>query len=425
VLSIITNNALIKLRLTKIQIVRNSLVELALLHPVLPDIEIGLSKNTVVLMIYPHGVIVPYKINPRDEFFVIQEPRAVGIYLINDKYRFMWQGKTPVYFYAVGNFTPIDPIKIDALNKYKKDNKLTQVRQKDIRHGMMLRHLINKMEKQDVFNQINGTMKEEGTKIEQAMVQVMNGLEKQIEFKRTKHGQVIEYTPQQRSIILVNFLFEQSLITEDEKNNLLFDIDNGKLSLDTLVNELRYRQVVSVAEPLPIELEDFLQDLKQQNEYNLADFVQYTRTTKNGLRQYKQSIVKQYVSSMLLAGIIIGPCAALFGLSQVGVFHMDPRYLAIGGIIAMIVLGRFHYPMAIPPIGLVFYPNATIVPFQIKRSTKFFIWDLNNVFSMTNKLRLVWNGKVACYLYKAETDEKTQQILQETQLLVKKRFVKK
>lgn len=393
-----------------------------MLHPVLPDIEIGLSKNTVVLMIYPHGVIVPYKINPRDEFFVIQEPRAVGIYLINDKYRFMWNGKTPVYFYAVGNFTPIDPIKIDALNQYKKKNKLTQVRQKDIRHGMMLRHLINKMEKQDVFKQIDGTMKEEGSKIEQAIKEVNEGLNKQIEYKQKKHGQNIEYTPEQRSIILVNFLYEQNLITEEEKNNLLFDIDNGKLSLDTLVNELRYRQVVSVAEPLPIELEDFLQDLKQQNEYNLADFVQYTRTTKKGLRQYSQAIVKQWVSSALLIGIIACGTIVPYGISLTGAFHMDERFLAIGGIIAIIVLGRFHYPMAIPPIGLVFYPNATIVPFQIKRSSRFFIWDSKNVFSMTNKLRLVWNGKVACYLYKAETDDKTQQILQETQLLVKNKF---
>lgn len=396
------------------------------MHPVLPDIEIGLSKNTIVLMIYPHGVIVPYKINPRDEFFVIQEPRAVGIYLINDKYRFMWNGKTPVYFYSVGNFTPIDPIKIDALNQYKKENKLTQVRQKDIRHGMMLRHLTNRLDRDQAFKEIDKTMNEEGTQIEKAMKEVVEGLEKQIEYKRTKHGQHVEYTSAQRSIILINYLADQlKLITEAEKNQLLFNVENGKLDFDTLVSELRYRQIVSVASPLPIELEDFIQDLQQQNEYNLADFIQYTRTTKSGLRQYKQSIVKQWASSGLLIGMIAVACLVPFGISLTGAFYMDPRYLAVGGIVAMIVLGRFHYPMAIPPIALVFYPNASIIPYQIKRSSKFFIFDGKSVFSMTNKLRLVWNGKVACYMYRAQEDEKTKQVIEASQILVKKGFGKK
>lgn len=393
-----------------------------MLHPVLPDIEIGLSKNTIILMIYPHGVIVPYKINPRDEFFVIQEPRAVGVYLINDKYRFMWNGKTPIYFYAVGNFTPIDPIKIDALNKYKKENKLTQVRQKDVRHGMMLRHFINKLEKEKVYQQLEEQVQEEGKKIEDAISTAIAGIEKQIEYKKTKHGQSVNYSDEQRSIILVNYLRQLNLIEEPERANLLFNIDNGKLTFENLTNELRYRQLVSVATPLPIELEDFLQDLQQQDEYNLADFVQYTRSTKNGLRQYKQSIVKQWVSSALLIGIIAAGTIIPYGISLTGLFFMDIRFLALGGLVALVVLGKFHYPMSIPPIGLVFYPNGTIIPHQIKRSSKVFIFESKNVYSMTNKLRLVWNGKVPTYLYKAEEDERTKMILEETKILAKKKI---
>src|SRR5690349_9834031 len=219
-----------------------------------------MSKNTIVLMIYPHGVIVPYKINPRDEFFVINEARAVGVYLINDKYRFMWNGRTPIYIYAVGNFTPIDPLMIDGLNQYKKANRLTIIRQKDVRHGSMIRHMMNRLSKDDIMKTLDEQMAKEGGDIQTAVTTVMNDLKNEIQFKREKHGQDIEYSPEQKAVIIINYLKQLQLISEDEFSNLIHNVANEKLSFETLIEELKYRQIVSVAEPLPEQLEDFLQD---------------------------------------------------------------------------------------------------------------------------------------------------------------------
>lgn len=394
-------------------------------HPVLPDIEMNISKQTIVLMIYPHGTIVPYKITPRDEFFVLNEPRAVGVYLINDKYRFMWNGRTPMYIYAVGNFTPIDPVKIDALNKWKKENRLTQVRQKDIRHASMLRHLINRMEKTDAFKMIEKNLETEGQQIAQAVQTAVTGMASEEADRLQRHGQELNRTPEHRALIIINYLKSQGLIDDQEQATLTFKVENNKLSFDELFTELKSRQVVSVAEPIHEELEDFLQDMQQQDENNLATFVQETRSNRRGVKAYKQTLVKQWISSFVLAGSIIGATITPLVIALIGFIHMfDLRMLAIGGIALIIAMGRYHFPLGIAPIALVFYPNATIIPFKLKRGLKSFVLDMlpiRNIYSKNNKLRLMWNGSVPCYLYKAEKSDRVDNIMKIIQPLGKEK----
>lgn len=385
----------------------------------------NISKQTIVLMIYPHGTIVPYKINPRDEFFVLNEPRAVGVYLINDKYRFMYNGRTPMYIYAVGNFTPIDPVKIDALNKWKRENRLTQVRQKDIRHASMLRHLINRMEKTDAFKKIEKDLEMEATQIATAVQSSVEGMAKEEQYRLEKHGQEINRTPEHRALIIINYLKSLGLIDEQEQATLIYKVENNKISFDELFTELKQRQIVSVAEPITEDLEDFLQDMQQQDENNLATFVQETRSNRQGVKAYKQTLVKQWISTFVIAGIIIGATVAPLALALIGVIHMfDVRLLAIGAVVLIIVMSRYHFPLGIPPIALVFYPNFTIVSYKMKRGLKAFILEtlsIKNAYSLNNKLRLMWNGSVPCYLYKGEVNEKMNLVLKITLTLGKEK----
>lgn len=393
----------------------------------MPDIEINLSKQPIALMIYPHGIIVPYKITPKDEFFVLNEPRAVGVYFINDKYRYMWNGRTPVYIYAVGNFTPIDPVKINGLNLFKKQNKLVRMGQKDIRHGSMIRHLMNRIDKSQIKGVIDQQMEEEGAKIENAMKYAIEDMKKNEQFMEEKHSTSIKKSPEQKAVIIVNYLKQLDLIDEKEQNNLIFNIENSKLSFEALITELRQRKIVSVAEPLAEDLEDFLQDLQQQDESNLASFVQDHRTIRGGVKKYKQPIIKQWISSFVIAGIIIAGTVMPWILAEIGFIHLpDPRLMGIGFLVLIIVMARYHFPFGIPPVALVFYPNKSIIAYKIKSKRIFLLNDIGfqAVYSLNNSLRLMWNGKIACYLFEAKKDEKVPEILELTQPLAKKRFQK-
>ena len=138
-----------------------------MLHPVLPDIEIGLSKTTIALMFFPDGIIKPYKINPKGKYFVLNESRARGIYTINKKYCWVWGAKTQCYFYMIQETNPIDPIRIHELNEFKERNKLTKITQKDIKHAAMLRTMENRIIKADSFPTIDETVHDEGKKIDE------------------------------------------------------------------------------------------------------------------------------------------------------------------------------------------------------------------------------------------------------------------
>jgi len=406
-----------------------------MLHPVLPDIEIGMSKQAIALMISQHGHITPYKIKPKDGFFVINDTGYVGLHIINDKYRFMWNGRTSVYLYAEGNMTPIDPIKIDILNQYKKANRLVQVTQKDIRDGARIRHLANQLQqsgqldRKAIMDKIVAERTEEGNAIQNAIAEHENRMNAHIQFKKEKHGQDVSFTPEQKAVIMINYIFQNQLIDEKERDLLIWKVENEKITFESLVSELKHRRVVSVAEPLPENVEDFLQDLQMQYEGKVASIIQNHRRSKRGLKQYRQPQVKQFISSLVLASLVIIPTMIPLVLALIGFIHMfDLRYLALGGIALIILMGRYHFPLTLPPVALVFYPGGNIRPFKVIRGAGIFIMDyqgMKNVYALNSRLRLMWGGKIPCYLFNAETSDKVSTVLQESEILVSKRRFKK
>src|SRR3989304_4310259 len=119
----------------------------------IPEMEIHMSNEPVALIVTSEGYIKPFKIIGRGRYFIVNTRRFKGIYTINNKYRLTW-GKTPIYMYAAQETNNIDPIIIDELNKYKKKNKLAQIKRKDIRHGARLRILKTQMESSEAIPQL-------------------------------------------------------------------------------------------------------------------------------------------------------------------------------------------------------------------------------------------------------------------------------
>ena len=389
-----------------------------------------MSKQPVALIIYQHGDIIPFRIKPKNGFFVINEPNLCGLFMINDKYRFMWNGRTTTYLYAAGNMTPIDPVKINEINDYKKANRLAQITQKDIKDGIRLRYIGNRTngDSREAYEKLKEIRKAEGEKINQGIQEKMMAIHTEIKERKEKHGQTISYSPEQTAVMLLEFLVDKDLITKEEHSSAVWKIENNKLSFKELLNSLQEYNLVSVAQPLHESVEDFIQDLQIQNETKVASVIQDHRVTKKGLKQYRQPIIKSWISTALIAGVIIGITMIPFVLWQVGIINnFNPRLMAIGGVALIIVLGRYHFPLTLPPIALVFYPNKNIKPFKIKRESKIFLLNhdkYKKTYQLNNSLRLMWAGKIPCYMFIAGYEKTLEPILEEFNVLRKPRRMK-
>lgn len=270
-----------------------------------------MSNEPIALMFLANGQIMPYKIRKKRKYFTILDKKGVkGIYTINNKYRWSW-GKTPVYLYAQQETNPIDPIIIDELNKFKKRNKLTEIKRKDVRHASRLRNLITQNKASDSIDLVKAESERKDKELQGNIAGVKDSIDKRIETLKTQHGKDIDISDGQKSTILLEHLKEVKNIDDKQFVEFSNKVDSNVLDYDDLIEELRNLNVVTISEPLDENVEDFIQDLGSQNGAELAGFVDDLRLNKKGLKDMTASPVKAFIPASVLFVIIIG---ALIGI---------------------------------------------------------------------------------------------------------------
>jgi hypothetical protein len=305
---------------------------------------------------------------------------------------------------------------IHELNIFKTQNRLTEVRLKDIKHGSMLRQSLNKLSRTDSFNSLSEKMESQNQLITQGIDESIQYIENKTTYYKEKHKKEVNLSPAQKSYILLEHLKQLQLIEDKEHSNFLYKVENNILTFDGLVDELKQRQYVSVAEPLAENIEDFIQDLSEQDADSIAGYCDKMRNNRKGIKEQTPKVVKQWFSSLFISGIILSATVVPYLISLIGFYNMDIRLTALSAVALIIALARYHYPMFLPPVALVFYPNHVLRPYKIKRGSKYFILNdkVSNIYTLNNKHRWMWDGKMPCYLFDGKPGSETEIIVAQT-----------
>lgn len=265
-----------------------------------------MSNEPVGLFLTADRKIFPYKIKTRGtRYFVKKNNNATGIYTVNSKYS--WKmGKTPIYFFYVGETNTIDPVMIHLLNTWKKKNGLTEIKRKDVNHGRKLRTLIKQMGKKEAIVNLKTA---EGTKsgeIKQIVSDVQQEIEQRVETIRTQHNKEINPTNTEKGLMLLAHLKEIGKIDDTEYQLYWDKVEKNTYTFDMLLDEMREKYDVQVSEPLDLDVEDFIQDLGAVSAPELAGFCQDQIKSKRGLRDLTPAPVKAFMSAGILLALLIG-----------------------------------------------------------------------------------------------------------------------
>jgi len=272
----------------------------------IPEIEIHMSNDPIAQVFLASGEIRFYKIKKRKKYFTIIDKKGIkGIYTINNKYRHNI-GKTPVYCYASQESNPIDPIIINELNNFKKKNKLTEIKRKDVKHASRFRNLLTQKKAGEAIDIIKKESEAKDKALQENVKEVSDGIETRIDTLKKQHNKDIDISNEQKSIILLEHLKEVKNIDDKQFTEFANKVDSNSLTYDDLIDELRNLNVVTISEPMDENVEDFIQDLGSQSAAELAGFVDDLRLNRKGLKDMTASPVKSFIPASVLFVIIIG-----------------------------------------------------------------------------------------------------------------------
>jgi hypothetical protein len=234
---------------------------------------------------------------------VINDRKARGIYTINNKYRYTW-GKTPCYFFVAQDTNTVDAIMINEINKYRKVNKLTEIKRKDVKHGSRLRIL-----GRQTPNPLPKLMKEteeKDTSLQEEINLTTQAIDGRVKDLKEKQHKDVNATEGQKAYVLLDHLKRINEIDDTEFTDFADKVERNLLTFETLVDELKERNYVTVSEPLDENVEDFIQDLGACSANDMAGFVEDLRTNKRGLKDMTATPVKAFMPASLLFVIILG-----------------------------------------------------------------------------------------------------------------------
>lgn len=351
-------------------------------------------------MIVSAGYIKPVEVVARGDIFVFNDKKVKGFYYINNKYRFMWN-RTPVYFYAVKESNPIDPIRIDKINQYMKTNSIVSLRQKDVDQGIRLRILTLNRSKKEALELLE---QEEGKKKDSLDASVKDGIERIESTTKAlaeKYDKQVDLGPMKKSYILIQHLLEQDQISQTQYDTFLQKIEHG-MSFENLIKEVREIHEVGIVTELDEETERFIHDISHQQAEEWAGFTQDMRSSKRGLREMLARPVRSTLSTYLMV-----PATAMANV--------------IPGL-------EVHYNDVIngsSPIGIFINKRNLIVRKIDTRSNYFVLNDkqVKGVFTTDSDCQYMWN-KTPCYIYNISNQVKEDnKIIKELKKYFGKRMV--
>jgi len=266
----------------------------------IPLVEIYLKKGAVAWIMTQSKEVIPYTIKPRGKYFVIYSNKIKGIFKIDPNH--MWfMGKTPCYFYNIGNMNPIDPILLNELNHFCDKNKLTKIKRKDVRTSRSLR-LWSKKHK-DEKQTIEKASLELQSEMNEGIIEAQNDLDNQLNELNKESDNETTLTPKQTSIYILEYLEKKELLPKKEKDAFLFRVENELISFEELIEELQDNNVISISEPMDMTVERMLEDFGAQDPQNLAGHVDDLRLEKKGLKSLTSTPVKAFLPAAVIMAI--------------------------------------------------------------------------------------------------------------------------
>lgn len=257
---------------------------------------------------------------PLGKYFVIYTKKLKGIFELKGAPNFI--GKTPIYQYDMRNTLPFDPILVNELNHYLTRNQLTKLKQKDKKHGSLLRTFMNKSKRETKDEQLIEGQKElgaitklNGKEMDEYIGEAINIMQGQVEQISKEAQQQIVLTPTQKSKFILKHLREQGVLDEVEHGTFIYKVENDMLNFEQLVDELKTMNIVQIAYPMNTSVEAILDDFGAQNPTELAGFIDDLRDSKKGLGTLTATPIKAFIpgSLVLSIGIIVIMAVVVIG----------------------------------------------------------------------------------------------------------------
>jgi hypothetical protein len=281
---------------------------------------------------------------------------------------------TPIYWYSVEESNVIDPVAIDRVNKFMKENGLVTLSIKDVKQGIRLRLLQNRYDQKVALEKLLKEEEESDEEMNYAVEEITKGLEEGKKALEREKEQVVPISDYRNAISLLSELKERKLFDEKEYTIYLQKVDKGELTYQTLIDELKLYHQVSIIKPLDIETEKFIYDLGKQHAVKWAGISKDLRDTKRGLKEMLSSPIKSYLSWYLM----------IFG-SVFGGMLKDSEI-------------ELHYSSS--PVAILLDHRKIIIKKIITKGKYFVINDrkIGGVFAKSLESQYMW-GKTPCYIY--------------------------
>lgn len=352
----------------------------------IPYMEIKRSKSPVALVISA-GYIKPYAMLARGNYFVVNVKRVRGIYVINNKMRYMLEN-VPVYWYAVQESNPIDPVMINKINSFMKSNSLVTLEIKDIRQGSRLRILGKRLDKTKALEFLTGDEETDKKKINDGLDSAIPKLQKAQDELENVFQKPVPVSSYRKSNIVLDHLKELEILSDEEHKSYLNKIDTEQMNFETMIDDLKVSHLVNITHELDEETEKFVHALGKQNAQQMAGVSQDLRSTKRGLREMLSKPINSTLSWYLMI-----PASLVVGLAP----KMFPQV-------------ELHLTNS--PIALIIYKKKIYLR-RIFGKNEYFVINhdiVGGIYRRSIDSQYMW-GKVPCYIYHLEertsTDKKT------------------
>ena len=273
-----------------------------------PNWEIHQSKEPVAIIMFPSRKQKEYKLRVLSGkyFYVIDGKKFQGIFEL-DPTKCYYSKNTPVYYFDSRNCLPFDWEIGAELVKFAKTSKLTKITQKDTTHSKMLR---------DIIKGIPDPMMALKT-----LQDKVAGRKTEIKETLDEFNKKIRETPPEQQLdektmgyILTKYLLQKNLITPDEKGMLDAQIDRGEMTLDSLISELRDKEIVSITQPFSRQEELYLENYGGYNPSQLSSFLDRLRQADRGLKTMTSVPIKQWIPAGVIMALLVGGSIAVIVL---------------------------------------------------------------------------------------------------------------
>lgn len=268
-----------------------------------PTYQIQQSRVPVALIkVGKQGYI--RKLPPKSKYFYDKD---MGLFEIKPD-RAIIINKTEFYIYDIRNANPIDPGELQRLLSWADRQGVFKIRRADVEHAIRLRSIDVK----NLMEESAAAKRAIRTFILEIKKQVKELNAKQMERKRQEVG--LEDNPDEYHIIdedeeninIVDNLFKNGYIDGKQMTILKHRLTKGQIeSQEQLLNEIDSFSIVHVTEPIPMDLERFLDDFHTYDPPSIVGIVTRLAKIYKGFKNLRtKPVINWFPWTYILGGCL-------------------------------------------------------------------------------------------------------------------------